>query len=232
MNAPYLIEWTVLLPYRIRLRWNKRGRKRQRDAAIHSIRNLVEKSGTLFSHSRRIHNVSLYALILDQDIAMLTDDMVLAVGQQRRVFVARNLAVLLYEASQDLPDLLGRDYRESLRTLTIPDTWLDELNKASKQLNRFKDEHREFLGRIRNLIGAHRDKDAITQLEAMETLEPIDVMRLAAKLQEPLNLLINLQIKLTLHVGDMSILGRDLFSNPQTPSNDASRRNTKHRRSR
>ena len=160
MNAPYWIEWIVLLPNRIRLRWNKRGRQRQRDAAIRSVRNLVEKSGTFFSHSRRVHNVTLYALILDQDIAMLTADMVLAVGQQRRVFVARHLAVLLYEASQDLPDLLGRDYREGLRTLAIPDSWFDELNEASKQLNRFKDDHREFLGRIRNLIGAHRDKDA------------------------------------------------------------------------
>jgi hypothetical protein len=212
MDAQYLIEWTVLLPYRIRLRWNKRGRKRHRDAAIRSVRSLVEKSGTLFNHTRRIHNVSLYALLLDQDLSMLTDDMVLAVGQQRRVFVARNLAVLLYESSEDLPALLGRDYRESLRTLAIPDEWFDELNKASKQLSRFKDEHREFLKRIRNLIGAHRDKDAIAQIEAMETLEPLDVMRLAAKLQGPLNLLVNLQIKLTLHTGNLSVLGRDLFS--------------------
>ena len=121
--------------------------------------------------------------------------------------------MLLYEAAQDLPDLLGRDYRESLRTLAIPDEWFDDLNEASKKLNRFKDEHREFLGRIRNLIGAHRDKDAITQLEVMETLEPLDVMRLAVKLQEPLNQLANLQIKLTLHAGDMRVLiTRDLLS--------------------
>ncbi len=232
MNAPYWIEWIVLLPNRIRLRWDKRGRQRQRDAAIRSVRSLVEKSGTLFSNNRRIHNISLYTLILDQDIAMMTADMVLAVGKPRRVFVARHLAVLLYEASQDFPDLLGREYREGLRTLAIPDTYFDELKEASKQLNRFKDEHREFLRRIRNLIGAHRDKDAITQLETMEMLEPLDVMRLAAEFQGPLNLLIYLQIKLTAHAGDTRVLGRDLFSKSQTLLNPQSGRNTKRRRSR
>jgi hypothetical protein len=230
MNAPEWLEWIMFLPNRIRVRRDRRVRRRQRDGAIRSVRNLVEKSGTLFSHNRRIHNVSLYVLILDQDISMLTADMVLAVGQQRRIFIARNLAVLLYEASQDLPDLLGRDYRESLRTLAISNEWFDELNEASKKLNRFKDEHREFLGRIRNLIGAHRDKDAITQLEVMETLEPLDVMHLAVKLQEPLNQLANLQIKLTLHAGDMRVLiTRDLLSD-KTSSNVQSGKNAKRRR--
>ena len=80
MNAPEWLEWIMFLPNRMRVRRDRRIRRRQHDGAIRSVRNLVEKSGTLFSHNRRIHNVSLYVLILDQDISLLTADMVLAVG--------------------------------------------------------------------------------------------------------------------------------------------------------
>jgi len=218
----------MFVPYRIRHKWNKRGRKRLRDSAIRSVRSLVEKSGSLFSHSRRIHNVTLYVLLLDQDIAALTDNMMRAVSQERRIFVARSLAVLLYEASHDLPNLLGGDYRESLLTLSIPDEWFDEGKEVSKRLNRFKNEHREFLGKIRNLVGAHRDNDAITQLEAMEALDPLEVMRLAARLQEPLNLLISLQMKLTSHAGATPVLLRDFLSKPKPSGSERKGKRRRH----
>jgi hypothetical protein len=131
------LERIVGLPYRLRFRWRNRGRERKQFDTLRAVRNLFEKAESIGLHNtRRIHNVALYALLLDQDLWQFNSDMVLAVGEHRRQFVARHLAVLLYEGSQQLPELLGTDYRESLRAVGVPDTGFEELNGVSAGFNR------------------------------------------------------------------------------------------------
>lgn len=204
------IEWVVTFANRRAARRKYAQTKRQRDGAISSIRNLIQKSDIGFEHSRVIHNVSLYALLIDQDLSQLMTDMVCAIGDDRRRYVARNLAVLLYEASTDLAELTGGQFRKSLSKLKIPPEWLVELNEVSRDLNSFKNKHRDFLVQIRNMVSAHRDKNAISQYELMNSLEPLEIVRLGPEFQNGVSKLVNLQIKLTAHVGRLDILALDI----------------------
>ena len=135
-------------------------------------------------------NVGLYLLLLDQDLADFTDDMLGAVGSRRRRFVAKHEAVLLYEAAEDLPQLLGKEFRASVDAIGASNDHRQRLNQAAAGLNQFWREHREFLGEIRKALAAHREHDALLYMEKLDSLKPLEVMERAAEFSVHLGRLI------------------------------------------
>ncbi|MGB4068516.1 MAG: hypothetical protein WBK08_10845 [Nitrospira sp.] len=129
-----------------------------------------------------------------------------ASNEWRRKFVARQMAVFLYEASEDLTQLLGHNYREAIRSLGIADELFHELGQISRQLNRFKEANQDFLKRIRTFVGAHRDHNAAVQLDILDNLEPLKVYSLAGDFYAPLKSLVDLQVRLIPLIGNMNSL--------------------------
>jgi hypothetical protein len=152
----------------------------------------------------------MYVLLLDQDLVTFSRDFLFANTKHRRYFIGRHLAVVLYEASQDLPTLIGGAYRVALRNVELPQDLLGRLNSISKELNEFKRSHQGMLGTIRNMVTAHRDKDVARQLATLDSLDPMSVFRLAAELSSPLNDLIKFQTVVTLHTGNPKVILREL----------------------
>jgi hypothetical protein len=221
-----LVEQVVGLPYRIRFRWRNRGRQALQANTLASLRGLFEGVAALnLQNSRTIHNVALYALLLDQDLFEFNRDMVMATSNRRRGFVARHLAVLLYEGTHDLPELLGRDYRESLQNVRVPAELIEELNEVSSAFNRFKDQHQTTLSAIRNAVAAHREHDVKLQLNLLDSIKPIAILKLAADFSAPLNKLVALQTKLTVHLGELGVLVRELMMPRASRGSHKSRRN-------
>ena len=96
------IEHLVLLPVRVRHRRRARAKHKARIQALTTVRHTLQGTARLNAGSAKtIFNVGMYALLLDQDIAYFTDDLVCAIGDRRRAFLAKHEAVLLYEAGED-----------------------------------------------------------------------------------------------------------------------------------
>ena len=93
--------------------------------------------------------------------------------------------MLLHEAAEDLPQLLGKEYRQWLKELELGEAWFEALNSIGKKLSAFRKAHGDFLHDVRNYVGAHRHHDAITQLDTMDRFKAIEVYRLAGELSEP-----------------------------------------------
>lgn len=185
------IERVILLPRRMQHRAQSQKKHRVRRAAIATVRRTLAGAKSLNARSvAAVYNVTLYLLLLDQDLADFTDDMVGATGDQRRRFVAKHEAVLLYEAADDLPHLLGRDFRAAVAALGANDLQQKRLNDCSSLLSHFWRMHRNFLGEIRQALAAHREHDALTYVEKLDALEPLEVMRLSAELSGHLQRLI------------------------------------------
>jgi hypothetical protein len=177
------IERVVALPFRLRHKARAREKHKARIEALKTVRKTLGNAALLnVANVRTVFNVGLYALLLDQDLAFFTDDLVYAIGDRRRAFVAKHEAVLLYEAAEDLPQLLGREFREAVKTVGATPKQLEGLNLVSSDLNRFWQKQREFLGTIRNVLAAHRDHDALRYSETLETLKPLEVMARGAEL--------------------------------------------------
>jgi hypothetical protein len=176
------IERVVLLRVRVRHRKTAKKKRLARQQAIATtVRTLNGAKGLNARGIRAVFNVSLYLLLLDDDLAYFTDDLVYAVGERRRRFLAKHEAILLYEAADDLPQLLGKDFRAAVAALGADDPLKKRLNEASSGLHRFWNEHREFLNDIRNALAAHREHDALTYVEKLESVKPLEVMGLAAE---------------------------------------------------
>ena len=67
--------------------------------------------------------------------------------------------MLLYEAAEDVPQLLGKEFRDAIATIPVPPERLRIINAVSGDLNKFWQTHQEFLRQIRNALVAHREQD-------------------------------------------------------------------------
>lgn len=188
------------------------------ERTISSIRKQHQeaiKNGML--HYERIYNVSLYIMILEYDVVVLKNDALFSFRSWKKKFVARQLAVLLYESSQDLPKLLGKDYRKSLHAIDIEEDELKIFNRITQKLNKFKNENREVLKKLRNYVGAHRDHNAALQLKIIEEIDLLDMMKLSAEYYAARTELVPFVIRTTLKLGDWRVLIKHIkIEKPET----------------
>src|SRR5260370_27892733 len=79
-----VIERVVLLPVRLRHRRGARPKHKARIAALATTTATLQKALGLKAESTcTVYNVALYLLLLDQDLAYFTDDLVYAIGDRR-----------------------------------------------------------------------------------------------------------------------------------------------------
>lgn len=203
------LELVMLWSTRVRTRARSRAKYKVRAQALATTRHTLANLAKLNADSYRVVlNVGVYLLLLDQDLADFTDNIICAIGERRRIFFAKHEAVLLYEAAEDLPQLLGREFRDVAKALGISENQQSRLNAVSSDLNKFWQTNREFLGDIRNVLAAHREHNALRYLELLEKVKPLDVMQRAADLSERLGRLLKVltEVTLTTHSGPADIL--------------------------
>jgi predicted YcjX-like family ATPase len=186
-------------------------RDRQREATIQSVRKLYEdavRAGA--SNFSKLHNVSLYVLLFDEDLTAYSQDYFLANTNRRHRFVARHLASLVYEGTRNLPSLIGGDYRMALTAVEYPGDWQKELNSISAAFNLFKQQHSPSLQDIRNIVGAHKDEDAAKQLAILDKVDPLTIYRLGSEFSEPLRSLLALQARVTAHLARPKVMLKEV----------------------
>jgi hypothetical protein len=215
------IERVVLMRVRVRHRRSAQAKRKARIAALDTVRNTLRGAARLKAGSATtVFNVGLYLLLLDQDIAYFTDDLICAIGDRRRAFLAKHEAVLLYEAAKDLPQLLGREFRDAVKALGASTEQIAQLNAVSSDLNQFWQANREFLGTIRNALAAHRDHDALRYVDALEALRPLEVMGRAAGLSQLLERLVAVITEMASLTAGPAAIMRDMIISSKKPKPD------------
>lgn len=120
-----------------------------------------------------IFNAALYIAIILRDVHSFADQILLARSLWERRLCARHLAILLYEAGDDIPDLLGqKQFRSVMNQLHEWPEIERNLNKASKIFRISYDKHRRYLKRIRNNASAHHDQDSKILKETILEIDP------------------------------------------------------------
>jgi hypothetical protein len=177
-----------------------------RESAIEAMRQLLQSAANNgLPHVQKVSNLSLYLLLMDRDFAILKVDMVAATFDGRRMnFIARQMAVMIYEATDDLKEMLGKDFRSSLTVLKTPQADFEELNRIHSRICCFANDHEKLLNELRNVVAAHREKDAIQYLKVCESLEPSEIFELGGDFHDILNELIRLLTRITRRVGKNS----------------------------
>ncbi|MFN4351542.1 MAG: hypothetical protein ACK4F6_12120 [Hylemonella sp.] len=202
-----LLRNVIAFPSRVRHRWQNRRRLAVSANLQRTLKSNGEKArdAGLSSYSG-IYNVALYVAIAEHDLSTYSEELVFSRSEWHRKFHARGLAVLLFEVAEDLPELLGKQYRQWLLELKVPDLYMERLNAIGKSLSTFRKAHEPFLSNIRNYIGAHRDHDAFVQFDVLEKLDVFEVFRLAPELSQPIRGLVSFHTDLLQFMGQPSVI--------------------------
>lgn len=200
----------ILIPGRIGHRWKNRNRLAVTAELIATLKKQcgdAQKHG--FKNHAVVYNAALFMVLVEQDLSAYSAALYHANSKWHQQFAARGMAVLLYEAAEDIPAVLGKDYRQALRDLGLGDSWLKELNRSAAGFNAFKNKHANFLKTVRNYAGAHKEKNALAQLAVLETLDHMEVHRLGAKFSEPLRSLVDFQMALLNYLKNPFVLFKE-----------------------
>lgn len=178
----------LLFPKRIRFRWRNRKRLTVTESLKATLKARCEEAARAEVPAYQgVYNVGLFAVLVEQDISAYSEAIFFARSEWHRQFYARGLAVLLYEANEDFPQLLGKQYRSWLQDLELGSEWINSLNQVGRKLSAFNKSHGPFLKELRNYVSAHRDHDALSQIDIMAKFKAIDIYRLGAEFSLPLN---------------------------------------------
>lgn len=167
-------------------------------------------------HTVRVFNVGLFVLLMDRDFAVLKVDMVSSFEKWRLRFTARQAALLLYEACDDLKAMLGKDFRDSLVFLGASEAEMKELGEISHRLSKFKSANHDFLyNEVRKVVAAHREQDSLLFLQTVENLDPTRVFQLVADFFGLVNLLTDFLIKAIVRTGQPQNVLKQLLASPK-----------------
>lgn len=205
------IERVVSFRNRIRSRADARRKMKVRVQTLASVRQTLERAVQMNAKNiQTVYNVALYLLQMDQDLAYFSNDMVCAIGDRRRAFVAKHEALLLYEAAKDIPELLGKEFRAAITALPVSPQHVQRIKAVSSELHKFWKIHREFLGEIRNALTAHREHDALAYAKGLDALEPLEVMGRAAELSQLMERLVHELIEIARLTSSPTAILRDI----------------------
>lgn len=202
----------VVIPYnRIEHLVRERKRVKQLESTIETIRAQYTAAGERgLENFQRVHNVGLYLLVFEYDMAILRNDALFSVRRWKKSFVARQMAVTVYEASHDVPHLLGREFRASLEEIGITEKEWVQFNALSKDFHAFGATHRKILKKLRNYVGAHRDNDAALQLSIIEDVDLLEIMELAGDFYEVTRKFFPFLIAVVNRMGDWQVVLRNM----------------------
>ena len=197
----------LLVPGRLGHRWKNRNRLAVTAGLITTLKNQCEdahKHG--FKNHAIAYNAALFMALVEQDLSAYSSALYFANTKWHQQFAARGMAVLLYETAKDIPEVLGKDYRQALRDLGLGESWLQALNKSTTGFNAFKTEHASLLKKVRTYVGAHKEKDALAQLAVLEALDHMEIYRLGAKFSASLHSLVEFQMALLTYLKNPMVM--------------------------
>lgn len=117
--------------------------------------------------SKELWNVACYVYITSFDLTIITENLYLTQNEWGRRFFARQSALLIYEAIDDIMNLTGKKFRNMLEQLENAAELKVELKAISTNMNEYKNHNYLKLQQIRNKSAAHRDHDCTDLLKTI-----------------------------------------------------------------
>lgn len=209
-----LVDSVMTFPVRLGQKNISSRRHKQNNLFINSMsKHLYREEIKNNPNFYQIYNLSLYLILLLDDIEYFHDGLVFANGRRKKQFYAKHIAALLYESSDDLKNLLGNQLRVPLITLQVPSDIVTGLEEIKSGLKTFRKNNTEFLYSIRNIAGSHRDQNTILYLETLESINPTKLVTITSEFVIYTKELFAVLTKICQSVNRPEILYRELIVN-------------------
>lgn len=137
--------------------------------------------------NKLIWNTAGYLNITGYDLKIIGRELFFSTNEWQKRYFSRQACLLIYELTNDIPSLLGRNFRSELNKLSDASTLAMELNSITKSISDYKKDNNERLKNIRNFSVAHRDKDIFEQLSVIESIQWNEVIEYVTKFDDIMN---------------------------------------------
>ena len=121
-------------------------------------------------------------MMYEADLTILVCDTVCRSERWESHLYGRLLAMTMLECVEDIPQVLGKEFRSALFSIDSDAAKKTQLNNFISQLTNFRKTHEHDLRYIRIIAAAHRDHDVKRQLEVIETIDTRRLMDLSKEL--------------------------------------------------
>ncbi len=130
----------------------------------------------------KIVNADQFIELSMNDLTLMVDSIITPQTGSHQILYVRVAVLILAEMMEDIPELLGKDFREALVQSGCEHALMEEFSPIGRAFGQLRREHETDLKKIRNISIAHREKDAEAQIELMEVIDVSNVVRLATEL--------------------------------------------------
>jgi nitrate reductase NapAB chaperone NapD len=125
-----------------------------------------------------------FCLIYIADLTVLTRDMACRRGWWETRLYARLLAITMLECTEDLPDVLGKKFRDALAAVVIEKEPKERISTVSRALSNFRKTHERALRSIRQIAAAHRDHNPSAVAAVIQSIDVPALLQTASDLQD------------------------------------------------
>ena len=204
----------------IRVRWQLRTATSRRlktlEAAIRTSQDEYERAGHYgMEHYQTVYNAGLFVMLLSYDLTIQRADQMQEFNALRKNYYSRQLCLLVYEALEDLPSVLGRGFRESLTALFPEADAVTHLNKMTKQLATLRSTQGKYLNALRGFAIAHRDHNAIKQALAIRVVDYVSIAQIAGDLDLIISELVKWLTLVVQNMGNWRVIANHMdFTKP------------------
>ncbi len=156
-------------------------------------------------------NIGLYYLIAEKDIQTVKIDALTHHDTWKRLLSLRIILLTIYE--WDIGKASSKNLKELLSKSSVDETLQKELFQALRLLRKSQEKAAKLLQFERNATIAHRDPDALLQLNTIENLNPKKVFSAAEEFYTSSAIFMNVFPKVMLQAGSMQGLFSFMLKN-------------------
>jgi hypothetical protein len=147
----------------------------------------------------QLWNIFGYLNILSYDLVSVSYNLVFEQKSWQKVFYARQVVLIIYEGLQDIPEILGKYYKEIFKDITVGQEYIDEMNIYKQEFESFRKKNTQYLCDIRMGVTAHRDQDIDKQLLVLRKIDPYHIKDLMFEFETILRKICDHMQKLLVH---------------------------------
>jgi hypothetical protein len=143
---------------------------------IKNIKNLASERS--IADIATLWNVFGYLNLLSYDLISVGYNLYFERKPWQKVYFARQVSLLIYEGMMDIPDLLGKSFKDIFANISDSQLYMNQLKTYKKELEDYKSLYSEKLKEIRNSTAGHRDHNIDEQIKVIQKINPYDTIKM------------------------------------------------------
>ena len=162
--------------------------KKKLAAAAYALKEVANTRKKLEKYSVSdvlcLYDAAQFCIMFDADMTILVRDMCCTSDWWQSRLYGRLLAMTMVECVEDIPAVLGKRFRESMRLVVSGDLQRERIIAISKSLSEFRKRNEAELRNVRRTAAAHRDHNVNVQFDVIDKLDLKKLNALSGELND------------------------------------------------